>query len=124
MGVPLDIEDTGSMLDLAVGNLDFLFARHPRPMWVFDLKTLQFLAVNDAAVDVYGHSREHFLSSTLAMIRPSDGIHESKRPPKPRGRRPRIAAAVRIATSAPTAPSFSCASNRRTSNSRAGRRVS
>ena len=45
------------MLDLAVGKNDFLFSRHPRPTWVFDLETLRFLAVNDAAIELYGYSR-------------------------------------------------------------------
>ncbi|GAC1407728.1 MAG: hypothetical protein NVSMB64_14900 [Candidatus Velthaea sp.] len=60
------------MLDIAVGNLDFLFTKHPRPMWVFDLETLYFLAVNDAAIDLYGYDRETFLTLTLADIRPPD----------------------------------------------------
>lgn len=64
------------MLELTVGKLDFLFARHPRPMWVFDLETLAFLAVNDAATDLYGYSRDTFLTSTLALIRPLDSAAE------------------------------------------------
>jgi len=72
----LGTEHTGSMLDLAVGKLDFLFARHPRPMWVFDLETLEFLAVNDTAVDLYGYSRDVFLASTLALIRPPESSEE------------------------------------------------
>jgi diguanylate cyclase (GGDEF)-like protein/PAS domain S-box-containing protein len=76
VGAAPDTERSTSMLDLTVGKLDFLFARHPRPMWVFDLETLQFLAVNDAAVELYGHAREQFLASTLALIRPADGARE------------------------------------------------
>jgi PAS domain S-box-containing protein len=48
----------------------FLFARHPRPMWVYDFETLAFLAVNDAALTTYGYSREEFLGLTIADIRP------------------------------------------------------
>jgi hypothetical protein len=29
-------------------------------MWIFDVRTLAFLAVNDAAVQQYGYSRNHF----------------------------------------------------------------
>jgi PAS domain S-box-containing protein len=47
-----------------------LFERNPQPMWVFDLDTLAFLAVNDAAVDRYGYSRDEFLSMTILDIRP------------------------------------------------------
>jgi len=46
-----------------------LFEANPLPMWVFDLKTLAFLAVNDAAVCHYGYSRDEFLAMTIADIR-------------------------------------------------------
>ena len=32
-----------------------LFDSNPHPMWVFDSETLAFLAVNDAAVRLYGY---------------------------------------------------------------------
>ena len=47
-----------------------LFDRNPQPMWVYDLKTLAFLAVNDAAVRRYGYSRECFLGMTVDAIHP------------------------------------------------------
>src|SRR5438552_14710507 len=37
-------------------------------MWVFDLETLRFLDVNDAAVEKYGYSRSEFLSMTREDI--------------------------------------------------------
>ena len=48
-----------------------LFDRHPVPMWVFDLETLRFLAVNQAAVTAYGHSEAEFLALSLPDIRPA-----------------------------------------------------
>src|SRR6185503_16532060 len=51
-----------------------LFDRNPQPMWVYDLKTLAFLAVNDAAVLHYGYSRECFLSMTVDAIHPHDDV--------------------------------------------------
>jgi PAS domain S-box-containing protein len=42
------------------------------PMWIFDVRTLAFLAVNDAAVQNYGYSREQFLAMTIADIRPTE----------------------------------------------------
>jgi PAS domain S-box-containing protein len=42
-----------------------LFEDNPQPMYVFDLETLRFLAVNGAAVGHYGYSRDEFLSMTL-----------------------------------------------------------
>ncbi|HEY5838902.1 MAG TPA: PAS domain S-box protein, partial [Pyrinomonadaceae bacterium] len=51
-----------------------LFESNPYPMWVFDLATLRFLAVNDAAVSHYGYSRDEFLRLTIADIRPSEDV--------------------------------------------------
>jgi PAS domain S-box-containing protein len=51
-----------------------LFESNPHPMWVFDLETLAFLAVNDAAIHHYGYSREEFLGMTIKDIRPADDI--------------------------------------------------
>ena len=39
-----------------------MFEDSPHPMWVFDLDSLAFLAVNDAAVAHYGYRRDEFLS--------------------------------------------------------------
>ncbi|WP_460171412.1 PAS domain S-box protein [Thermus sp. FJN-A] len=47
-----------------------LFQAHPLPMWVYDLETLRFLEVNEAAVRKYGYTREEFLSMTILEIRP------------------------------------------------------
>ena len=49
-----------------------LFDNNPLPMWVYDFETLQFVAVNDAAVAHYGYSREQFLALTVADIRPPE----------------------------------------------------
>ena len=38
-----------------------LFENNPCPVWVFDIETLEFLAVNYAATLYYGYSREEFL---------------------------------------------------------------
>ena len=51
-----------------------LFQSHPLPMWIYDLKTLAFLEVNDAAVEKYGYSREEFLRMTLKDIRPAEEV--------------------------------------------------
>lgn len=49
-----------------------LFEASPRPMWVFDAETLRFLDVNQAALDLYGYTREEFLRLTPRDIRPSE----------------------------------------------------
>ncbi len=48
-----------------------IFARQPLPSWVFDLATLRFLEVNEAAVREYGFSRDEFLAMTILDIRPA-----------------------------------------------------
>jgi len=51
-----------------------LFEVNPHPMWLYDLETLRFLAVNDAAVSRYGFSREEFLSLSIRDIRPPEDV--------------------------------------------------
>ena len=52
-----------------------LFAANPRPMWVFDTETYQFLRVNDAAIRHYGYSEAEFLAMTILDIRPDDEVN-------------------------------------------------
>ena len=51
-----------------------LFESSPLPMWVYDLDTLAFLAVNNAAMYHYGYEREEFLSMTIKDIRPPEDL--------------------------------------------------
>jgi PAS domain S-box-containing protein len=51
-----------------------LFKQNPQPMWVFDTETLQFLEVNDAAIQHYGYSNDEFLSMKISDIRPEEDI--------------------------------------------------
>ena len=41
-------------------------------MWVFGREDLRFIAVNDAAISLYGYSREQFLAMTALDIRPPE----------------------------------------------------
>jgi PAS domain S-box-containing protein len=43
-------------------------------MWVVERGTLQFLAVNDAAVRHYGYSRAEFLEMTLGDVHPAEEV--------------------------------------------------
>jgi len=43
-------------------NFRHLFERNPQPMWLYDAETFRILAVNDAAVSVYGYTRAEFLA--------------------------------------------------------------
>jgi PAS domain S-box-containing protein len=50
------------------------YKANPHPMWIYDLETLTFLDVNDAAVQLYGYSEKEFLSMTIRNIRPPEDI--------------------------------------------------
>jgi two-component system cell cycle sensor histidine kinase/response regulator CckA len=51
-----------------------LFINHPEPMWVYDLKTLHCLEVNNAAVEHYGYSRDEFLRMLLTDLYPLEDV--------------------------------------------------
>ena len=53
-----------------------LFENNPVPMWVVERSTLKFIDVNSAALQLYGYTREEFLSMTSLAIRPP---HEYQR---------------------------------------------
>jgi two-component system, cell cycle sensor histidine kinase and response regulator CckA len=46
----------------AEAHSQFLFQENPQPMWLFDLRNMQVLGVNKAALRHYGYSREEFMS--------------------------------------------------------------
>jgi diguanylate cyclase (GGDEF)-like protein/PAS domain S-box-containing protein len=78
----LGVTAFGDMLSLTVSDVTalkrsevsfrLLFDNNPMPMWVFEAQTMQFLSVNDAAVQHYGYSRETFLRMQLRQIWPQD----------------------------------------------------
>ncbi len=49
-----------------------LFEGNPHSIWVFDQKSLRFLAVNEAALQNYGYTREEFLEMKYGSFR-ADG---------------------------------------------------
>jgi PAS domain S-box-containing protein len=51
-----------------------LFQLSPLPMWVYDLETLQFLNINQAAISHYGYSEDEFLSMSILQIRPEEDV--------------------------------------------------
>ena len=56
----------------------FLFQNNPLPMWIYDLESLRFLEVNEAAVEHYGYSRAEFLRMRLSDIRPKEDVERLK----------------------------------------------
>jgi two-component system sensor histidine kinase UhpB len=59
-------------IDPHEGRYRMLFERSPLPMWVIDMETLRFLAVNEAALRLYEYTRDEFLGMTAADIRPPE----------------------------------------------------
>ncbi len=78
LGLLLARRDVRLKTELALAESErryrYLFEHNPHPMWVYHLETLQFLAVNNAAIDKYGYSRDEFLSMTIRDIRPSEDV--------------------------------------------------
>jgi PAS domain S-box-containing protein len=64
----------------------YLFDQNPTPMWVYDLDSLAFLEVNEAAIQHYGYTRAEFLDMRITDIRPPEDVPKlleltTKRPP-------------------------------------------
>ncbi len=70
---PLAPDGVGArMLEPAGDGFRALFAANPLAMWVYDRETLAFLEVNDAALRLYGYSRDEFLQLAVTDLRPLD----------------------------------------------------
>lgn len=65
-----NIQDAFHPIDTPNDDFQSLFATHPSPMWVYDPVSLRFLIVNNAAVDLYGYSRQAYADMTVLDIRP------------------------------------------------------
>jgi PAS domain S-box-containing protein len=65
-----------------------LFEGNPQPMLVYDRSSLRFLAVNAAAVQHYGYSREAFLALTVPELHPaSDALRLKEHLQEPQQKR-------------------------------------
>lgn len=51
-----------------------LFYLSPLPKWVIDIETLRFVQVNEAAIKLYGYSKEEYLNMTLKDIKSDEDI--------------------------------------------------
>ena len=56
-----------------------LFHLSPIPMWVFDLETLSFLDVNQAAIHHYGYSIDEFSAMTIKDIRTPEELDKMEK---------------------------------------------
>ncbi|KUM23645.1 hypothetical protein AU467_33015 [Mesorhizobium loti] len=60
-------------------SLQLLFEENPLPMWVFERGTWRFLAVNQAAIEHYGYTREQFLAMSILDIRPQEDLAQFRK---------------------------------------------
>lgn len=49
-----------------------LFKDNPHPMWVYDIETLRFLTVNNAAIEKYKYTADEFRDMVITDIRPDE----------------------------------------------------
>ncbi|HEX7439807.1 MAG TPA: PAS domain S-box protein, partial [Caldimonas sp.] len=70
LGVVLHRDAAAEQLRSSEAQYRLIFAGHSLPMWVYDMETLRFLAVNDAAIGQYGYSKAEFLAMTIRDITP------------------------------------------------------
>lgn len=77
IGACLDITESKKVeleLEASIARYSDLFHLSPQPMWVYDVDSLQFLDVNDAAIRQYGYSKQEFLDLTIKDIRPEEDL--------------------------------------------------
>src|SRR5204863_2111997 len=53
---------------------ELLFESSSLPTWICDVETSELLAVNQAAVRLYGYSREEFLAMSIRDIQPVEDV--------------------------------------------------
>ncbi len=51
-----------------------LFTANPQPMWIYDMESLRFLDVNDAAVEHYGYAPDEWRRMRITDIRPAEEV--------------------------------------------------
>jgi PAS domain S-box-containing protein len=73
----LELEATRDELERTATKYQALFKAQPEAAWVFDLGTLRFVEVNEAAVRRYGYSHDEFLAMTIKDINVPDEGPES-----------------------------------------------
>ncbi len=77
LGISVDITQRKRVeeeLSLSEERYRFLFERNPNPLFLYDEASLQFLWVNEAAIQHYGYTREEFLRMTIKDIRPEEDV--------------------------------------------------
>ncbi|MEO8102577.1 MAG: PAS domain S-box protein [Betaproteobacteria bacterium] len=74
LGAALQRHYAVTRLQASEAQYRLLFANNPHPMWVYDIASLRFLAVNQSAVEKYGYTEQEFLAMTIVDLRPKVDI--------------------------------------------------
>jgi PAS domain S-box-containing protein len=72
LGAVFRRQRAAEMLRASEAQYRLMFYSNPHPMWVADIASLRFVAVNTAAIEHYGYTEQQFLSMTIADIRAPD----------------------------------------------------
>lgn len=67
-----------ALIKLSEERYRLLFYESPIPMWIYNLDTLMFVEVNEAATKHYGYSRKEFKMMSVLDIRPPGEIEKAK----------------------------------------------
>jgi PAS domain S-box-containing protein len=70
------VKERTSQLKESEENYKVLFEKSPLPLWIYDLDTFKILEVNDAAINLYGYSREEFLQMNMLGIRHEQDVED------------------------------------------------
>lgn len=79
LGVTRDISDKKKAekeLQESEEKYKLLFFKNPLPLWIIDKETHCFLDVNEAAITLYGYSKNEFLKLKATQIRPNDEVNK------------------------------------------------
>jgi hypothetical protein len=69
-----EIQERDLALKASEEKYRLLFDANPNPMWVYAPETLAFLTVNEAAIRLYGYTKDEFLAMTIKEIRPPEDV--------------------------------------------------
>jgi len=78
-----ELKSANARLGESEARYRLLFRSSPHPMWVYDRETLGFLAVNEAAVRLYGYTEDEFLAMTLRDLRSGEDAPAAPKAPPP-----------------------------------------
>ena len=64
----IERKKTSALVEESEKRYSNLFHLSPQPMWLYDCESLNFIQVNQSAIDLYGYTEEEFLSMKIKDI--------------------------------------------------------